>query len=222
MEQTKGQSGLKYRLSFYHQPGDKISTTSQNYEKIFINLYIKLYNNITKISPTSQDCEKIHKMYILWITEHQCLPRKVAQHGPKLVLLLCLGKCLSPTTEAVFIKLVTDESISESWRLGSVATVGDPRTIGGRAAGRRLGTPWVKLPGRFLRTLSHLIMYRALMKATWEIYAVKPSRSKTAKLHGATRELGATETNSEDSVPVMTPTLTWCSSSSALGAARPP
>lgn len=62
-------------------------------------------------------------MYMLRIAKHQYLPRKVAQHGPKSVLFLCLGKLhLSPTTEAVFRKLVTDENISENWRLGSVAT----------------------------------------------------------------------------------------------------
>ena len=48
---------------------------------------------------------------------------KMAEQVTKLVLLVCLGNiCQSPITEAVFRKLVTDQNISDNWRIDSAAT----------------------------------------------------------------------------------------------------
>ncbi|XP_037656150.1 low molecular weight phosphotyrosine protein phosphatase-like [Choloepus didactylus] len=50
---------------------------------------------------------------------------------PKLVLFVCLGNiCRSPIAEAVFRKLVTDQNISDNWRIDSTETsteeIGNP------------------------------------------------------------------------------------------------
>ncbi|XP_077009153.1 low molecular weight phosphotyrosine protein phosphatase isoform X3 [Tamandua tetradactyla] len=47
----------------------------------------------------------------------------MAAGPPKSVLFVCLGNiCRSPIAEAVFRKLVTDQNISDNWRIDSAAT----------------------------------------------------------------------------------------------------
>uniref|UniRef100_G1S3A8 Low molecular weight phosphotyrosine protein phosphatase n=1 Tax=Nomascus leucogenys TaxID=61853 RepID=G1S3A8_NOMLE len=47
----------------------------------------------------------------------------MAEQATKSVLFVCLGNiCRSPIAEAVFRKLVTDQNISENWRVDSAAT----------------------------------------------------------------------------------------------------
>ncbi|KAL4692686.1 hypothetical protein H8959_016496 [Pygathrix nigripes] len=49
----------------------------------------------------------------------------MAEQATKSVLFVCLGNiCRSPIAEAVFRKLVTDQNISENWRVDSAATSG--------------------------------------------------------------------------------------------------
>uniref|UniRef100_A0A7N5P6R5 Acid phosphatase 1 n=1 Tax=Ailuropoda melanoleuca TaxID=9646 RepID=A0A7N5P6R5_AILME len=47
----------------------------------------------------------------------------MAEQVPKSVLFVCLGNiCRSPIAEAVFRKLVTDQKLSDHWRIDSAAT----------------------------------------------------------------------------------------------------
>ncbi|XP_008582590.1 PREDICTED: low molecular weight phosphotyrosine protein phosphatase isoform X1 [Galeopterus variegatus] len=47
----------------------------------------------------------------------------MAEQVPKSVLFVCLGNiCRSPIAEAVFRKLVTDQNVSDNWRIDSAAT----------------------------------------------------------------------------------------------------
>uniref|UniRef100_A0A5F9DGS1 Phosphotyrosine protein phosphatase I domain-containing protein n=1 Tax=Oryctolagus cuniculus TaxID=9986 RepID=A0A5F9DGS1_RABIT len=47
----------------------------------------------------------------------------MAQTASKLVLFVCLGNiCQSPIAEAVFRKLVTDQNVSDNWKIDSTAT----------------------------------------------------------------------------------------------------
>ncbi|XP_023602849.1 low molecular weight phosphotyrosine protein phosphatase isoform X2 [Myotis myotis] len=47
----------------------------------------------------------------------------MAEQAPKSVLFVCLGNiCRSPIAEAVFRKLVTDQNVSDKWRIDSAAT----------------------------------------------------------------------------------------------------
>ncbi|KAI2522227.1 ACP1 isoform 11 [Pan troglodytes] len=53
----------------------------------------------------------------------------MAEQATKSVLFVCLGNiCRSPIAEAVFRKLVTDQNISENWRVDSAATSGGSLT----------------------------------------------------------------------------------------------
>lgn len=63
----------------------------------------------------------------------------MAEPASKSVLFVCLGNiCRSPIAEAVFRKLVTDQNVSDNWRIDSAATstyeIGNPLTIAGRSA----------------------------------------------------------------------------------------
>ncbi|XP_003278849.2 low molecular weight phosphotyrosine protein phosphatase [Nomascus leucogenys] len=71
---------------------------------------------------------------------------KMAEQATKSVLFVCLGNiCRSPIAEAVFRKLVTDQNISENWRVDSAATsgyeIGNPPDYRGQSCMKRHGIP---------------------------------------------------------------------------------
>ncbi|XP_061012988.1 low molecular weight phosphotyrosine protein phosphatase-like [Dama dama] len=68
----------------------------------------------------------------------------MAEQVTKLVLFVCLGNiCRSPIAEAVFRKLVTDQNISDNWRIDSAATstyeLGNPPDYRGQACMKKHG-----------------------------------------------------------------------------------
>uniref|UniRef100_A0A2K5DY74 acid phosphatase n=1 Tax=Aotus nancymaae TaxID=37293 RepID=A0A2K5DY74_AOTNA len=70
----------------------------------------------------------------------------MAEPVTKSVLFVCLGNiCQSPIAEAVFRKLVTDQNISENWRVDSAATsgyeMGNPPDYLGQNCMKRHGIP---------------------------------------------------------------------------------
>ncbi|XP_059973698.1 low molecular weight phosphotyrosine protein phosphatase isoform X3 [Mesoplodon densirostris] len=70
----------------------------------------------------------------------------MAEQVTKSVLFVCLGNiCRSPIAEAVFRKLVTDQNISDIWRIDSAATstyeLGNPPDYRGQACMKRHGIP---------------------------------------------------------------------------------
>ncbi|XP_032150184.1 low molecular weight phosphotyrosine protein phosphatase isoform X3 [Sapajus apella] len=70
----------------------------------------------------------------------------MAEPVTKSVLFVCLGNiCRSPIAEAVFRKLVTDQNISENWRVDSAATsgyeIGNPPDYRGQNCMKRHGIP---------------------------------------------------------------------------------
>uniref|UniRef100_A0A452G2Q5 Low molecular weight phosphotyrosine protein phosphatase n=1 Tax=Capra hircus TaxID=9925 RepID=A0A452G2Q5_CAPHI len=70
----------------------------------------------------------------------------MAEQVTKSVLFVCLGNiCRSPIAEAVFRKLVTDQSISDHWRIDSAATsayeLGNPPDYRGQACMKKHGIP---------------------------------------------------------------------------------
>ncbi|XP_010846702.1 low molecular weight phosphotyrosine protein phosphatase isoform X1 [Bos indicus] len=70
----------------------------------------------------------------------------MAEQVTKSVLFVCLGNiCRSPIAEAVFRKLVTDQNISDNWRIDSAATstyeLGNPPDCRGQACMRKHGIP---------------------------------------------------------------------------------
>ena len=70
----------------------------------------------------------------------------MAEQVTKSVLFVCLGNiCRSPIAEAVFRKLVTDQNISDDWRIDSAATstyeLGNPPDYRGQACMKKHGIP---------------------------------------------------------------------------------
>ncbi|XP_036882331.1 low molecular weight phosphotyrosine protein phosphatase isoform X1 [Manis javanica] len=70
----------------------------------------------------------------------------MAERVPKSVLFVCLGNiCRSPIAEAVFRKLVTDQNVSDNWRIDSAATstyeIGNPPDYRGQDCMRKHGIP---------------------------------------------------------------------------------
>ncbi|KAL4698209.1 hypothetical protein H8957_000914 [Semnopithecus entellus] len=70
----------------------------------------------------------------------------MAEQATKSVLFVCLGNiCRSPIAEAVFRKLVTDQNISENWRVDSAATsryeIGNAPDYRGQNCMKRHGIP---------------------------------------------------------------------------------
>ncbi|XP_014647627.1 PREDICTED: low molecular weight phosphotyrosine protein phosphatase isoform X3 [Ceratotherium simum simum] len=70
----------------------------------------------------------------------------MAEQVPKSVLFVCLGNiCRSPIAEAVFRKLVTDQNVSDNWRIDSAATstyeIGNPPDYRGQSCMKRHGIP---------------------------------------------------------------------------------
>ncbi|XP_020943613.1 low molecular weight phosphotyrosine protein phosphatase isoform X3 [Sus scrofa] len=70
----------------------------------------------------------------------------MAEQVTKSVLFVCLGNiCRSPIAEAVFRKLVTDQNVSDNWRIDSAATstyeLGNPPDYRGQACMKRHGVP---------------------------------------------------------------------------------
>ncbi|XP_005867322.1 PREDICTED: low molecular weight phosphotyrosine protein phosphatase isoform X3 [Myotis davidii] len=70
----------------------------------------------------------------------------MAEQAPKSVLFVCLGNiCRSPIAEAVFRKLVTDQNVSDKWRIDSAATstyeVGNPPDYRGQNCMKKHGVP---------------------------------------------------------------------------------
>ncbi|XP_043783318.1 low molecular weight phosphotyrosine protein phosphatase isoform X3 [Cervus elaphus] len=70
----------------------------------------------------------------------------MAEQVTKSVLFVCLGNiCRSPIAEAVFRKLVTDQNISDNWRIDSAATstyeLGNPPDYRGQACMKKHGIP---------------------------------------------------------------------------------
>ncbi|KAB0370209.1 hypothetical protein FD755_018171 [Muntiacus reevesi] len=70
----------------------------------------------------------------------------MAEQVTKSVLFLCLGNiCQSAIAEAVFRKLVTDQNISDNWRIDSAATsmyeLGNPPDYRGQACMKKHGIP---------------------------------------------------------------------------------
>lgn len=74
---------------------------------------------------------KIPRLTIVLKKKHTIRHGKKVKQVPKSVLFVCLGNvCLSPIAEAVFGKLVTDQNISDAWRIDSAVTstyeIGNP------------------------------------------------------------------------------------------------
>uniref|UniRef100_A0A671FFK2 acid phosphatase n=1 Tax=Rhinolophus ferrumequinum TaxID=59479 RepID=A0A671FFK2_RHIFE len=70
----------------------------------------------------------------------------MAERVPKSVLFVCLGNiCRSPIAEAVFRKLVTDQNVSDAWRIDSAATstyeIGNPPDYRGQNCMKKHGVP---------------------------------------------------------------------------------
>ncbi|XP_015106607.1 low molecular weight phosphotyrosine protein phosphatase isoform X1 [Vicugna pacos] len=70
----------------------------------------------------------------------------MAEQVTKSVLFVCLGNiCRSPIAEAVFRKLVTDQNVSDKWRIDSAATstyeIGNPPDHRGQACLKKHGVP---------------------------------------------------------------------------------
>ncbi|XP_032209376.1 low molecular weight phosphotyrosine protein phosphatase isoform X3 [Mustela nigripes] len=70
----------------------------------------------------------------------------MAEPVPKSVLFVCLGNiCRSPIAEAVFRKLVTDQKLSDHWRIDSAATstyeIGNPPDYRGQSCMKKHGIP---------------------------------------------------------------------------------
>ncbi|XP_030888998.1 low molecular weight phosphotyrosine protein phosphatase isoform X1 [Mirounga angustirostris] len=70
----------------------------------------------------------------------------MAEQLPKSVLFVCLGNiCRSPIAEAVFRKLVTDQKLSDHWRIDSAATstyeIGNPPDYRGQSCMKKHGIP---------------------------------------------------------------------------------
>uniref|UniRef100_A0A8C0QVW7 acid phosphatase n=1 Tax=Canis lupus dingo TaxID=286419 RepID=A0A8C0QVW7_CANLU len=70
----------------------------------------------------------------------------MAEQVPKSVLFVCLGNiCRSPIAEAVFRKLVTDQKLSDNWRIDSAATstyeIGNPPDYRGQSCMKKHGIP---------------------------------------------------------------------------------
>uniref|UniRef100_A0A2K6K9R7 Phosphotyrosine protein phosphatase I domain-containing protein n=1 Tax=Rhinopithecus bieti TaxID=61621 RepID=A0A2K6K9R7_RHIBE len=84
----------------------------------------------------------------------------MAEQATKSVLFVCLGNiCRSPIAEAVFRKLVTDQNISENWRVDSAATSG--YEIGNGSMSQRLTERYRSLSGTYTNA-SHLFRYKVL------------------------------------------------------------
>ncbi|KAJ8776960.1 hypothetical protein J1605_014978 [Eschrichtius robustus] len=70
----------------------------------------------------------------------------MAEQVTKSGVFVCLGNiCLLPTAEAVFRKLVTDQNVSDTWRMDSAATstyeLGNPPDYRGQVCMKKHGTP---------------------------------------------------------------------------------
>ena len=81
-----------------------------------------------------------------FLQRRQAARRKMAEQVTKSVLFVCLGNiCQSPIAEAVFRKLVTDQNISDNWRIDSAATstyeLGNPPDYRGQACMKKHGIP---------------------------------------------------------------------------------
>ncbi|XP_049508580.1 low molecular weight phosphotyrosine protein phosphatase isoform X1 [Panthera uncia] len=75
-----------------------------------------------------------------------CERGKMAEPVSKSVLFVCLGNiCRSPIAEAVFRKLVTEQNLSDNWRIDSAATstyeIGNPPDYRGQNCMRKHGIP---------------------------------------------------------------------------------
>ncbi|XP_014923013.2 low molecular weight phosphotyrosine protein phosphatase isoform X3 [Acinonyx jubatus] len=75
-----------------------------------------------------------------------CERGKMAEPVSKSVLFVCLGNiCRSPMAEAVFRKLVTEQNLSDNWRIDSAATstyeIGNPPDYRGQNCMRKHGIP---------------------------------------------------------------------------------
>ena len=71
---------------------------------------------------------------------------RMAEQVTKSGVFVCLGNlCLLPTAEAVFRKLVTDQNISDTWRMDSAVTstyeLGNPPDYRGQVCMKKHGSP---------------------------------------------------------------------------------
>uniref|UniRef100_A0A8C9GGG9 acid phosphatase n=1 Tax=Piliocolobus tephrosceles TaxID=591936 RepID=A0A8C9GGG9_9PRIM len=78
----------------------------------------------------------------------------MVEQATKSVLFVCLGNiCRSPIAEAVFRKLVTDQNISENWRVDSAATsgyeIGNAPDYRGQNCMKRHGIPMSHVKKQF-------------------------------------------------------------------------
>uniref|UniRef100_A0A8C0DL65 acid phosphatase n=1 Tax=Balaenoptera musculus TaxID=9771 RepID=A0A8C0DL65_BALMU len=70
----------------------------------------------------------------------------MAEQVTKSGVFVCLGNlCLLPTAEAVFRKLVTDQNVSDTWRMDSAVTstyeLGNPPDYRGQVCMKKHGSP---------------------------------------------------------------------------------
>uniref|UniRef100_A0A673VN26 acid phosphatase n=1 Tax=Suricata suricatta TaxID=37032 RepID=A0A673VN26_SURSU len=87
----------------------------------------------------------------------------MAEPVRKSVLFVCLGNiCRSPIAEAVFRKLVTEQKLSDHWRIDSAATstyeIGNPPDYRGQNCMKKHGVPMKHVARQVPRSLRACVL----------------------------------------------------------------
>ena len=152
----------------------------------------------------------------------------MAEQVTKSVLFVCLGNiCRSPIAEAVFRNLVTDQNISDNWRIDSAATstyeLGNPPDYRGQACMKKHGIPMSHVARQVTKedfaTFDYILCMDEsnLRDMNRKSNQVKNCRAKIELLGTMIHK-----NNLSLKIPIMATTLTLRpSTSSACGAAGP-